>query len=369
MAEEMEVTTVDTAPADTVEEQPTSAEALDSSLEEIYARHTDENEAAEADAQPDTDSVNKAKVVKFPQQAEAQAKPANYPQSWGKDMQELYATLPPEVQAKIAKREEERERVVQQSFNAVQMAKAMSPIAEGVKELEPYFKTFRKADGTPLWGDARAIAQEIKDVLAVKDLLFRDPQAGLQAVRSWAEAAGLKFDTAQDSQGQWQSPDVLALRQRLAQLEAKEQRRNMSEQQQLAQARQAQAVNAMGNHLENLGALKDAAGNASYPLLEGEHGEALGSIMGKWMRANAGPEGITPTLFKEAYEAAVFSLPETREMEFKRREDARVAQFKQRSEAARKAQGINPRHVRSADVVEKGSLDDTFNAIWKKYNS
>lgn len=365
MAEEMEMTTTDTAPAETVEAQPSSEEQLDSSLEEIYARHTEEGDTTEADAQPETDSA-KADVVK-PQQ-EAQAKPADYPKSWGKDMQEMYATLPPEVQAQIAKREEERERVVQQSFNAVQLAKAMSPIAEGVKELEPYFKTFRKADGTPLWGDARAIAQEIKDVLAVKELLFRDPAAGMQAVRSWAEAAGLKFDDNQNG-GQWQSPEVLALRQRLAQLEANEQRRTQNEQQQQAQARQAQAVNAMGNHLESLGSLKDAAGNASYPLLEGEHGEALGNIMGRWMRANAGPEGITPQLFKEAYEAAVFSLPETREMEFKRREDARVAQFKQRSEAARKAQGINPRHVRSAEVVEKGSLDDTFNKIWQKYNS
>lgn len=348
-------------------QQPEAGEeSLDAALTEIYEKHEsgDNGDNGDMPALPDKGAPEDAPKAEPEQKIPA----VPYPASWSKDAQELFASLPPGVQEEIAKREQERERVVQQSFAAQHMARAMVPIAQGVKDLEPYFRNFRKPDGQPLWGDTAAIAKEIKEVLETKQLLFSDPKAGMQAIFAWARAAGLNLTPSGDD-GQWQNPDVDALRQRLAHLETRDRERAQEEQRQRAEVERQSAVRQIGGLLESLGDAKDAQGESCFPHLMGDHGEQVGEAMGRWIRANVGPEGLTPELFRQAYETAVFSVAPVRDMEFQRREAARVDAFKRRSQAARKAAGIAPRPVQNQESREALSLEDQFNAIWAKYNA
>lgn len=347
----------DVQPTEPVEPttEPTSeaSEAnLDDELSKIYDSHEEEVEPEKAPSAP-------ADPNKPTEQPADEVIPV--PNTWGKDSQQLFSQLPKEIKQQIVKREQEREAVVRESFSARRFAQAMTPIAGALQDLEPYFKSFQKPDGQPLWGDAQAMAKEIKDVLAVKQLLLSDPAAGLHVVTQWARAAGLQLPE--------EMPDTNALnmRVRLAQLEQQEKQRAIAMQQQQQQQQQQQFVNNLAGGINNLGAAKDEAGNLLYPHLHGEYGEQLGNMMGRWMRANMDNRGITPELFKEAYETAVFSLPQTRDVEFKKREDARIADYKKRSQAARRAQGVNPSPGRVPTAEPETDLEQQMLEIWNKY--
>ena len=340
-------------------EELSAEEELNNELDEIYQNATTEKESETEEKLPDSKANNS---VGQPVQTE-QPKPNPYPTSWGKDLQGTFEQLPPDIQAQIIKREGERERVVQQAFAAQNVARAMEPITRGIKDLQGYFESFSDATGRPLWGNAEAMAKEISDVLRVKQLLCTDPQAGVQAIDQWLKAAGI---VAPD--GQQQDTEKLAMQRRIAQLENANKQREAQEANYRAQMQQQQAVQQIAGVLDNFGSSKEADGSATYPLLQGEHAEKIGLVMGQWMRANMGQDGITPELFKQAYETAVFSVPETREMEFKRREDARVAQFKERSDRARKAAGLNPRPGRAHETEPARPVEQVFEDIWKKYN-
>ena len=357
------------AEPETVEtEGPSAEESLSAELEQIYDAHTGENEAApqpEAPAQPQASTPDAQQ-----QPAPEPVQPVAAPASWGKDAQAVFSQLPAPLQAEVAKRETERERVVQQAFQERQQMQqarqALEPVVQGFNDLSPYFNTFRKADGSPMWGDQRAMMQEIKDVLATKQLLFRDPKAGLQAILTWAQQAGLNLD---GSEGQQIDPETLRLRQRLAQLEQDNQRRDTAERERQAETQRQEAVQRVAYGLNDFAQAKSADGQPLYPHLFGEFGAQVGEMMGRWMRANAGPDGITPELFKAAYETAVFSVEGTREAEMKAREAARVEQFKKNSERARKAAGINPRPGRAPDVDPQKPVEELYEDIWRKYNT
>ena len=361
--DEMESTV---AEPETVEsEGPSAEETLNAELDQIYEEHTSEGEVAPKDAPVQASTPENA------QPTPEEVKPIAAPASWGKDAQTIFSQLPTALQAEVAKRETERERAIGQAFQMrqqVEQAKqVLEPVMQGFNDLSPYFNTFRKADGSPMWGDQRAMMQEIKDVLATKQLLFRDPKAGLQAVMDWMRSAGLNLDGI-DSQTQI-DPETARLRQRLAQLEQDNQRRDSAERERQAETQRQEAVQRVAYGLNDFAQAKDDAGNPLYPHLFGDHGAKVGELMGKWMRANAGSDGITPDLFKAAYEAAIFSVAETREAEFKARENARVAEFKKNSDRARKAAGINPRSNRAPEVDPKKPIEEVFEDIWAKYNS
>lgn len=343
---------------------PSAEESLNAELDEIYTAHTAEETPAQQ-----TDAPKQASTPDAQQQAQQTPETPQTvaaPVSWGKDAQQLFAQLPPQLQEQVAKRETEREQAVGRAFQAMQQVQALQPVMQGFKDLQPYFQSFRQADGSPLWGNPQAMMKEISDVLAVKSLLFRDPQAGLQAVMQWAQQAGLHLAP---SDGQQADPQMLALRQRLAQLEQDNQRRDNAERERQATAQRQEAIVSVANGLNDFAQAKNEAGEPLYPHLFGDHGAKVGELMGRWMRANAGQDGITPELFKAAYEAAIFSVAETREAEFKAREDARIAQFKQNSARARKAAGIVPRPGKGPDADPQKPLEEVYNDIWAKYNS
>lgn len=356
--DEMESTVAEPETVET--EGPSAEENLNAELDEIYASHTEEGDATQTVAPEKVGTPEQAQP-----EPEAQAIPA--PATWGKNSQELFNQLPRELKEQVAKRETEREQVLGRAFNAMQTVETLRPVMQGFKELQPYFQAFRGADGSPLWGNPQAMMKEISDVLSVKSLIMRDPQAGLQAVLSWAQAAGLNLAPSDD--GQQVDPQVMALRQRLAQLEQDNQRRDSAERERQAETQRQEAVQRVAYGLNDFAQAKDDAGNPLYPHLFGDHGAKVGELMGKWMRANAGSDGITPDLFKAAYEAAIFSVAETREAEFKAREDARVAQFKANSARARKAAGINPRPGKGPEVDPQKPWEEQMNDIWAKYNT
>jgi len=356
--DEMESTVAEPETVET--EGPSAEESLNAELDEIYASHTDEGDATQTVAPEKVGTPEQAQP-----EPEAQAIPA--PATWGKNSQELFNQLPRELKEQVAKRETEREQVLGRAFNAMQMMQNMQPVMQGFKELQPYFQAFRGADGSPLWGNPAAMMKEISDVLNVKSLIMRDPQAGLQAVLSWAQAAGLNLAPSED--GQQVDPQVMALRQRLAQLEQDNQRRDNAERERQATAQRQEAIVSVANGLNDFAQAKNEAGEPLYPHLFGDHGAKVGELMGRWMRANAGPDGITPELFKSAYETAIFSVAETREAEFKAREQARVEQFKKNSDRARKAAGINPRANRAPEVDPKKPIEEVYEDIWAKYNT
>ena len=356
--DEMESTVAEPETVET--EGPSAEESLNAELDEIYASHTDEGDATQTVAPEKVGTPEQARP-----EPEAQAIPA--PATWGKNSQELFNQLPRELKEQVAKRETEREQVLGRAFNAMQMMQNMQPVMQGFKELQPYFQAFRGSDGNPLWGNPQAMMKEISDVLNVKSLIMRDPQAGLQAVLSWAQAAGLNLAPSED--GQQVDPQVMALRQRLAQLEQDNQRRDASERERQANAQRQEAIVSVANGLNDFAQAKNEAGEPLYPHLFGDHGAQVGELMGRWMRANAGQDGITPELFKSAYEAAIFSVAETREAEFKARENARIKQFQQNSARARKAAGINPRPGKAPEVDPKKPIEEIYEEIWAKHNT
>lgn len=361
--DELESTAVEPEATAEADAGPSAGESLNTELEQIYEAHTSESDAPQ---QPAPEQQASGQQQAAPDAADA-PKPVTAPASWGKDAQQLFAQLPPDLQAQVAKREREREQMMGQAFRAMQQAQALQPVMQGFKDLQPYFQSFRQADGSPLWGNPAAMMKEISDVLAVKSLLFRDPQAGLQAVMQWAQQAGL--DLAPSADGQQMDPEALKLRQRLAQLEQDSQRRDAAERERQEAAQRQDAVQRVAYSLNDFAQAKGEDGQPLYPHLLGEHGAAVGEMMGRWMRANAGADGITPELFKSAYEAAIFSVAATRELEMKAREDARVAQFKANSARARKAAGINPRPVKGPDVTPQKPWEEEMNEIWAKYNT
>ena len=244
MAEELE-TTIESTEAT---ESNSVEEELNTQLDEIYEKAVPEEE--DSDEEPGQQE-QPAENVQKPVQTET-AKPVEYPHSWGKDLQDTFAKLPPDIQAQIIKREGERERVVQQAFAAQNVARAMEPITRGIKGLQNYFESFTDATGTPLWGNAEAMAKEISDVLRVKQLLCSDPAAGVAAIDQWMKASGL---VAPD--GQQQDPDRLAMQRRIAQLEQANKQREAQEANYRAQVQQQQAVQQVAGILENYGGTKD----------------------------------------------------------------------------------------------------------------
>lgn len=337
-------------------------------------------EASTTEATPETDTLDaeldkiyegQANEAPAPEQSQAAEQPQTppeedvpYPTTWSKENQELFKTLPLETKKQIAKREQEREAVVRESFAARRFAQAITPVARALGECEEYFKTFCQENGQPLWGNAEAMAREIKTVLNAKMMLAKDPAAALHIMRQWATQ-----NTGWQPSESDEDSEALTLRARLAQMEQAEQTRLHQQQAYQQQMQQQQAYNALANHVNALGNSTDENGKAMFPHLHGEHAERVGYAMGQWLRANMGQQGITPELYKQAYETAIFAVPETRELEFKAREDARVAQFKQRSEAARKAQGINPSAKRAPESVPETSLEQDMEAIWAKYST
>ncbi len=339
-----------------VEEPQTGSEDIvEPNLDDELSRIYDESETQEVEAPKEEPQA------KTPPPAEEI--PA--PHTWGKDTQELFKQLSPDLQKQIVKRETERENVVRQAFGAMNFAKNFAPMGQALSELEGYFRSFAKPDGQPLWGDIEAMAKEIKDVLAVKQLLLRDPQAGLHVVQQWAQRAGWKPQEGEEKP----DPNTLDMRARLAQLEQQDVQRRAQAVQMAQQQRQQQAVGMIANHIQGLGDSKNDQGQFNYPHLHGEHAEKVGQVMGQWLRANLGQQGVTPELFKSAYETAIFSVPETREAEFKMREDTRIAQAKQKSAAAQKAAGIHPSTNRPPAGENVTTLEQDMEAIWAKYST
>ena len=134
-------------------------------------------------------------------------------------------------------------------------------------------------------------------------------------------------------------------------------------------SKRQEAVQRVAYGLNDFANAKGEDGQPLYPHLFGDHGAEIGELMGKWMRANAGSDGITPDLFKQAYEVAALSVAETREALFKEREAQRVAEYKKNSERARKAAGINPRSNRAPEIDTKKPVEEVFEDIWAKYNN
>ena len=356
-----------TEPEATVEADagPSAEDQLAADLDDIYTAHTEETEG-EATANEGTlpDAKQGAAQVDTPAETpQAVAVPA----TWGKDAQQLFAQLSPELQAEIAKRETEREREVGKVVAEREaMKQAMRPVVEGFQGLQGYFQAFQGPDGKALWGNPQAMMKEIGDVLAVKALMLQNPQAGLQAVLQWAQQAGL--DLSGEGK-QAADPEVLKMRQQIARLEADNQRRATAEQEQQAYAQRQEAIQRVAVGLSEYAEAKDAAGQPLYPHLFGEHGGEVGELMGRWIRANVGPDGLTPEVFRQAYEVASLSVPATREAEFVARENARVAQFKERSARARKAAGINPGPKRSPDIDPQKTEEELQDEIWRRYNA
>jgi hypothetical protein len=83
---------------------------------------TDGNDTPDDDA-PDDDDQSDAGDDDQDDAAGEAAKPIDAPVSWDKDAKELFAQLPPDLQAKVVEREAQRDRVVQSATTAAAEAK------------------------------------------------------------------------------------------------------------------------------------------------------------------------------------------------------------------------------------------------------
>lgn len=164
-----------------------------STKEEHEIQAEDEPEEGEAEAEYDTDDEGEDEAAE-----EAQQSSADMPASWSKEDADLWQALPPEAQAKIAEREGERDRAVNQKFQEVANARKATEaqLAEANANRDQY-------------------AQAIDTVLALVSPVEPDPRAyGAGTGNYNREAYDLAYAQYREQAGLVQN--LLSQRQQLA---------------------------------------------------------------------------------------------------------------------------------------------------------
>ncbi len=369
-----------------VSEKETQSQGADTPtdpLEDIWEKHQGEAEDTPAadkeqpgavEGKPEGQKPDAAADQKGQDEAGKAAPDASTaipaPNTWTKEEKAAWDAAPPEVKAALVRRASQVEQLAKDSLEARNFARVMEPIGHVLAdpETQEFFKTLQMPDGTRLAGNPKAIAAEIRDLIGIKRTLITNPAEGMRQISQWLAQWGLDpGQIPQAENGQEQNPQMSALQRELAQLRAVVARREKDSEEATVAAQQQHAVQRIAHTVVGFTEAKDATGNHLYPHLHGEHAEAVGEAMGRWLRANVGPEGLTPELMQRAYDTAVFAHPGTREAEFKRREEKRVAEFKSRSDRARKAAGLRPNPGGPASGFEKMTAQEAMEAVWNKH--
>lgn len=248
------------------------------------------------------------------------------PKTWRPEAAAKFATLPPEVQQEVLKREED-------IFKGLNAYKADADIGKSIKSMiQPHEQLFRSQGVNPF--------QQISSLInAHVALATGSPEQRLQIFQRVAQSYGVELG----GEAPYADPQVSALQKQLSDLQSRLQGR---EQQEAEQAR------------SKLQAEIDAfATDPAHQYFE----EVANDIAGL-LRSGAAAD------LKEAYEKAVWANPTTRVKEQARlaaeTEAKAKAEAAERVKQARKATSANVKSSAKAasGTAPLGSIDDTLNA-------
>ena len=193
---------INTAGADVSVAAPETSNEPDVSaaLDEIYEAHTaPEDEAAspklQKPAEQQATATGEPQAKDEAQLAEQQAA-KQAPHTWTKEEKAAWDAAPEQVKQALYRRAEQVEAYAQSLMETKGFADAMRPIGETLVQLQPYFEGFAGADGKPLWGNPRAIAEEIKALAQVKADFVRNPAQGLSNIIAWGREQGIDMISA-----------------------------------------------------------------------------------------------------------------------------------------------------------------------------
>lgn len=282
------------------------------------------------------------------------------PTWWTEAEKEAWGKTPPEVQKAVASRIQQVEAFAAQTSQKQQLGDALSPIGQALARHADYLKG-ASINGQPLVGNPALIAQEVDSLFHFKELAFHDPQAFIREVGQLFAGNGvdlIQLVQAMGTEGQrWNDPETARAQRELSELKAWKEQQDRER----AEAQRGQYMQEVARGVVGMSDAKGADGAPLFPHLHGEHAEAVGTAIGRFLRANASGGRITEDLFKQAYDAAVYGYQPTREAEIKAAEEKRTRE----AEAAKKRMGIVPRNANTGGGKESETLEQALNS---KYN-
>ncbi len=332
-------TTSDAAPQATTEQAAADA-SIDDTLRAIYEKNnpqrgSDGRFAKSVQDQSPTEGAEK-------QAQDASAIPV--PQSWSADVKAKWDTLPSDVKAYVAKREQEAHEYISRQG---QQIKAYEP---AISVLEQGRQTFDKYGMQPEEGVAQ--------LLRANEYLERDAPS---AIRDLARAYGVDLRTLAGLQpGNGASPDTNALLNRIAQLEGhlNETSNRVSHREQQEQQR---AVATVETQIADF-----AKDKPDFQELESDIEREIFVIK------QASPDLPPSKILETAYDRARWANPTSRqkaiEAETKAAEAKRLEEAKKRSTDAKRVSPLNVR-ASHANASAPRSIDDDLREIANRHYS
>ncbi len=343
---------VDAPPAAVVEDKEPS---VDETLAQVYRNANRERESNGQFKGKAADLAPAAQVSDQPPVVATETAPPSIqaPQSWSAEVKDKWATLPPDLQAFISKREGEAHSTITRYGEQV---KAYEPLGQ---VLDQYRGSFERSGVTPDVGVQRLLEAERQ--------LEQDPHRGIQYL---ADFYGV--DLAQLAGPQDGSSPEGQLHQTIAQLrsELNEIRSGLSDRQ-----RQDETVKLKSVESQIQEFAKD---KTDWAELENDVFRQVVAIKA------TSPNLPHAEVLKQAYDAAKWANPTARERTLKEQQAAarertlkeqqaaadkkNAEEAKKRADAARAASTLNVRST-TAGGTAAGSIDDTLTASYRAAQS
>ena len=311
---------------------PTMDETIGSAWAEIQSRNEPEAQEKEVTESAPEVATSEDNALTTPSEAsesipEADTSTIRAPSSWKKEQQAKFASLPPDIQSEIARREGDIHRGVEHYKVAAERGNTYE------KAFAPFRDTIQKIGSTP--------EQAITGLMQTDhNLRYGSPAQKVAVIQHIIQSYGINpewFDQQNNSQA---NPEIGHLQNRLQQFEAQQ-----AQQMQNMQEREAASLN------------NDIAAFAA----KNEHFEAVRDRMATLLEGNASKS------LQEAYETAIWADPAIRATLLAEQ------QKEIRSKAATKAieaKKLSSANVRTRGVIPAqaaiGSIEDTIRSKAKE---
>lgn len=311
---------------------PTMDETIGSAWAEIQSRNEPEAQEKEVTETAPEVATSEDNALTTPPEAsesipEADTSTIRAPSSWKKEQQAKFASLPPDIQSEIARREGDIHRGVEHYKVAAERGNTYE------KAFAPFRDTIQKIGSTP--------EQAITGLMQTDhNLRYGSPAQKVAVIQHIIQSYGINpewFDQQNNSQA---NPEIGHLQNRLQQFEAQQ-----AQQMQNMQEREAASLN------------NDIAAFAA----KNEHFEAVRDRMATLLEGNASKS------LQEAYETAIWADPAIRATLLAEQ------QKEIRSKAATKAieaKKLSSANVRTRGVIPAqaavGSIEDTIRSKAKE---
>ena len=325
------------------EEKDDIGAILNSSMDQIYdeviGEETEAPEAPEPAEKPAVE-VEEVEDVEEVEAAPAPVKAVKAPATWGKAVQEKFATLDPEVQSEILKREADQARGIQRYAEDAKYASTLRQI------ISPYEQLIRSEGGTP-----EAVLQGLLETAAALRTGTPQQKAQLLIQAAHTYGADLSGFIAQQQQLQQMPPEYRSLIERQQALEAEMARRDADQARHIAMQQQSE-MGAAFDVVHSFASETDESGNLKYP-----HFDQLRPAMAQMLTGGLA-EDLT-----DAYRKAEWSVPEIRQQLIEA-EAAKKADELRRVQAQKAARvGVKPKGTYST-TGKPGTMEETMSAVY-----